>query len=171
MFINLSKNREEYSHNKKLIGIFDFQHFANFFLQNFIKKLRFSILKMVIIQSKSKRKSTGGRYHSIRGKRRYEMGRLPTLTKLGDTKNKKIKTKSGRKKVKLLTSKTANLLDTKTKKYVKAVIENVVETPANRHFARRNIITKGTIIQTDKGKAKVTSRPGQDGVVNAVIIS
>ena len=126
---------------------------------------------MVVIQTKSKRKQTGGRYHSARGKRRYEMGRLPTLTKLGETKNKKIKTKSSIKKVKLLTSKTANLLDPKTKIYTKAIIDTVLETPANRHFARRNIITKGTIIQTDKGKAKVTSRPGQDGIINAVIIS
>ncbi len=125
---------------------------------------------MVVIQHRSKRKSTGGRYHSARGKRRYEMGRSPTLTKVGETKNKAVKTKGGSKKTKLLTSNTANLLDPKTKKYVKAKIDNVVETPANRHFARRNIITKGTIIKTDKGDAKVTSRPGQDGIVNAVLI-
>jgi small subunit ribosomal protein S8e len=127
---------------------------------------------MVVIQRRSKRKPTGGRYHAGgRGKRRFEMGRRPTLTRLEETKNKVIKVKGGRTKTKLLTSKTANLLDTKTNKHVKATIETVIETPANRHFARRNIITKGTIIQTDKGKAKVTSRPGQDGIVNAVIIS
>ena len=127
---------------------------------------------MVIIQRRSKRKSTGGRYHSgSRGKRRFEMGRLPTLTKLGEAKNKVVETKGGNTKIRLLTSRTANLLDTKTKKHVKAAIGTVVETPANRHLARRNIITKGTIIQTDKGKAKVTSRPGQDGVINAVLIS
>ena len=126
---------------------------------------------MVVIQHRSKRKQTGGRYHSARGKRRYEMGRLPTLTKLEKTKRIAIQTKGGNKKTRLLTSNTANLLDTKTNKHIKAAIENVVETPANRHFARRNIITKGTIIQTDKGKAKVTSRPGQDGIINAVLIS
>jgi small subunit ribosomal protein S8e len=126
---------------------------------------------MVVIQRRSKRKPTGGRYHSARGKRRYEMGRLPTLTKLGKTKNKVIQTKGGGRKIRLLTSTIANLLDPKTNKYTKAAIETVVETPANRHFARRNIITKGTIIQTDKGKAKVNSRPGQDGIINAVLIS
>ena len=125
---------------------------------------------MVVIQSRSKRKPTGGRYHSARGKRRYEMGRLPALTKIGKTKNKQVKTKGGNKKIKLLTSETANLLDPKTKTYTQAKISTVVETPANRHFARRNIITKGTIIQTDKGKAKVTSRPGQDGIVNAILV-
>ena len=46
-----------------------------------------------------------------------------------------------------------------------------VDSPANRHFIRRNIMTKGIIIETDKGKAKITSRPDQDGIVNAVLIS
>ncbi|MCE4622698.1 MAG: 30S ribosomal protein S8e, partial [Desulfurococcales archaeon] len=32
------------------------------------------------------------------------------------------------------------------------------------------IIVKGAIIETTEGKAIVTSRPGQDGVVNAVLI-
>ena len=125
---------------------------------------------MVVIQHRSKRKQTGGRYHSARGKRRYEMGRLPTLTKIGKTKNIVIGTKGGNTKTRLLASATVNLLDLKTKKYQKAAVSTVVETPANRHFARRNIITKGTIIETDKGKAKVTSRPGQDGIINAVLI-
>ena len=47
----------------------------------------------------------------------------------------------------------------------------VVENPANRHFVRRNIMTKGTVIETEKGKARITSRPGQDGTINAVLIS
>jgi len=46
----------------------------------------------------------------------------------------------------------------------------VLENPANRHFVRRNILTKGTIIETVKGKAKITGRPGQEGMVNAVLI-
>ena len=82
---------------------------------------------MVVIQRKSKRKSTGGRYRSGRGTRRFEMGRRPPLTKLEETKNKVIKTKGGGTKIRLLTSKTANLLDTKTNKHVKATIETVIE--------------------------------------------
>ena len=64
----------------------------------------------------------------------------------------------------------ANIADSKTNKFTKAKIETVLESPANRHFTRRNILVKGTIIQTDKGKARVTSRPGQDGVINAILI-
>jgi len=60
--------------------------------------------------------------------------------------------------------------DPKTGVAKKAKIIRVLETPANREYARRNIIVKGSIIETTEGKAVVTSRPGQDGVVNAILI-
>ncbi|MFB6184110.1 MAG: 30S ribosomal protein S8e, partial [Haloarculaceae archaeon] len=44
------------------------------------------------------------------------------------------------------------------------------ENPSNPNYARRNIITKGAIIETSEGRARVTSRPGQDGQVNAVLV-
>jgi len=46
----------------------------------------------------------------------------------------------------------------------------LLDNPADRNLARRGIVTKGAIIQTSLGKAVVTSRPGQDGVLNAVLI-
>jgi small subunit ribosomal protein S8e len=49
-------------------------------------------------------------------------------------------------------------------------ITNVVENPADPNYARRNIITRGALIETSEGTAKVTSRPGQDGQVNAVLV-
>ncbi len=54
-------------------------------------------------------------------------------------------------------------------KTTKTKIKNVVDNPADKHLARRNIMTKGAIIETEHGKAKITSRPGQDGVINAVL--
>ena len=75
------------------------------------------------------------------------------------------------RKVRLLSADTANLFDTKTKKYEQVKIKTIVDNPADRHFVRRNIMTKGTVIETEKGKARITSRPGQDGSVNAVLIS
>lgn len=71
----------------------------------------------------------------------------------------------------LLADDTANVLDPATKKYRKAKILAVVKNPANPHYARRNVMTKGAIIKTDLGMAVVTSRPGQDGFVNAKLIS
>lgn len=125
---------------------------------------------MVIVQSRSRQKPTGGRYKKSRKKKMYEMGRAPTLTRIDERKFKIIRTRGGNAKYRLLKTTLANILDKKTNKYEKIKIISVIENPANRHFVRRNIITKGTIIKTEKGNAKVTSRPGQDGTVNAVFV-
>ncbi len=125
---------------------------------------------MAIDQVRSKRKATGGRYKFKVIKRKNNLGNVPTLTKLGDKKKKTIKIIGGNKKERLLEENTANLLDKKTNKFIKAKIIQVIRNPANRHYIRRNILTKGTIIKTDKGEAKITNRPGQEGVVNAVLI-
>ena len=125
---------------------------------------------MAINQHKSKRKATGGRYQASYKKKLRTVGRLPTLTRLGKGKRKTLRTTGGGKKTILLNTQTANLYDPKTKKYTKAKIESIEENPANRHFARRSIMTKGTIIKTDKGQAKITSRPGQEGTINAILV-
>ena len=125
---------------------------------------------MVINQRRSKRSATGSRYRSARKKRLFEAGGLPTQTKLDESKKKVIRTRGANKKVKTLSDSVVNLADPKTKKATKVKITGVVENPANRHFVRRNILTKGTVIETEKGKAKITSRPGQEGTINAVLI-
>lgn len=126
---------------------------------------------MVITQWRSKRKATGKAYKKpYRSKRKYEMGRAPTLTSLEETKVKNIRTKGGDTKTRVVSANIANVYNPKDKKSAKLKIKNIVENPANRHYVRRNIMTKGTIIETEKGKAKITSRPGQDGTVNAVLI-
>ena len=99
------------------------------------------------------------------------MGRDATLTKIGDKRLATIKKRSGVRTNVLLGADTANVLDPKTKKYEQLKIKTIVENPANRHFVRRNIITKGSVIETEKGKARVTSRPGQEAVINAILIS
>ena len=123
---------------------------------------------MVIIQARSRRKPSGGLYRSTLSKRRYMIGRNASLAKIGENRTKAVSTKGGNKKTRMYDVNIANVFD--GKKYVKATIAAVVDNAANRNFVRRNIITKGAIIDTDKGKAKVTSRPGQDGVVNAVLV-
>ncbi|MGA8914354.1 MAG: 30S ribosomal protein S8e, partial [Nitrososphaeraceae archaeon] len=42
--------------------------------------------------------------------------------------------------------------------------------PTNKDFERRGVVTKGAIIDTDLGSARVVSRPGQHGIVNAILI-
>ena len=125
---------------------------------------------MAISQRRSKRSATSSRYKKNRSKRLSEQGRVPSLTKVDERKLKVIRTLGGNYKQILLNGNIVNLLDKKTKKYSKTKIISVVETPANRHFMRRNIMTKGCIIQTEKGKAVITNRPGQEGTINAVLV-
>jgi len=125
---------------------------------------------------KSKRKPSGGLRHSLKRRNKVltQLANRPILTTLANEDARKIiRGKGANKKVKLTTSKFANvILD---KKSVKAEIKTVKANPANREYARRNVITKGALITVDiKGQthlAKVTSRPGQYGVVNAILVS
>jgi len=125
---------------------------------------------MPITQHRSYKKPTGARYVAARGKRKYETGRLPTHTKVGEGKAKTLRSKGGSKKVVMIAANTVNLLDPKTKKCSKVKIKTVLENPANRHYIRRSILTKGTVVETEKGKAKITNRPGQEGTINAVLV-
>lgn len=125
---------------------------------------------MAISQKKSERKPTGGRYKDLGKKSKCNLGRAPAFTKIGERKVNQVRARSGSVKQKLLQADTANVLDIKEKKHFKLKILSIIDNPASKHFVRRGIITKGAIIKTDKGNARVTSRPGQDGVVNAVLI-
>ena len=125
---------------------------------------------MVIIQTRSKRKASGGRYKNFKGKKLADRGRDPTFTLLGEKRLTHIRGKAGFVKQRLLRIDKANVLDPKNKKFQVVDIEDVVENTANRHYVRRDIITKGTIIKTKVGNAKVTSRPAQDGSVNAILV-
>ena len=125
---------------------------------------------MGISSRRSTRKTTGGRYIGFRKKRLSDIARPPTLTKLSKKSTSEFRIKAGRLKKILLNTDVANVYDPKTKKYQVVKIKTVVENPANRNFVRRNIITRGTILETEIGKAKVTSRPGQVATLNAVLI-
>ena len=122
-------------------------------------------------QGKSTRKYTGGRLIQARSKRKYELGGEQANTHLGDTIRKTVKTLGGQLKVRLLRAQTATVVDpsTKTSKTVK--IETVTGNPANKNYIRRNIMTKGSIIKTEIGSARITNRPGQEGSINAILIS
>jgi len=126
---------------------------------------------MAISHKKSNRMSTGARYKRLFSKKLHELGCDPSLTRVDKMRKKIIRVVGDNQKIKLFATENANVLDPKTKKHSKSRIKSVVDNPANRNFMRRNIITKGAVIDTDLGKAKVTSRPGQEGIVNAVLIS
>ena len=126
---------------------------------------------MVIIQrGRSARTPSGGVYNVARGKRKFEMGREAAHTKIGVWHLKSVRTKGCGRKFSVSVADVANVYDPKTKKFLKATIKTVKANTASRHFVRRNIMTKGAVIETSAGLAKITSRPGQHGTVNAVLM-
>jgi small subunit ribosomal protein S8e len=118
-----------------------------------------------------KKKPSGGRKRAYRIKRKFEEGRFPAETILGGTKKKTVKARGSTTKIKVLSDKYACVTNLKSGKTEKVEIARVVKNPTNVDYNRRGVITKGAVIETSLGLARVTSRPGQDGVINAVLIS
>ncbi|MFC7082427.1 30S ribosomal protein S8e [Halorussus caseinilyticus] len=119
-------------------------------------------------QGGSTRKRTGGRLRPSSKKKKHELGREPTETTVGESRLRTTDTRGNTQKVRALSTDVASVaIDGET---VEAEIEDVVENDANPNYVRRNIVTKGALIETSEGKARVTSRPGQTGNVNAVLV-
>jgi small subunit ribosomal protein S8e len=119
-------------------------------------------------QGRSTRKRTGGRLRPFRNKKRYQLGRQPAETTVGEPRFQTVDARGTETKTRALATNVAHVAD--GGETVEAEIENVTENPANTNYARRNIVTKGAIIETSAGRARVTSRPGQTGQVNAVLL-
>ena len=117
-----------------------------------------------------KKKPSGGRKRAYRRKRKFEKGSFPVETDLGEPKRKLLRGRGRNVKVKILRDKYACVTNPKSGKTEKVEIVRVVKNPANVDYNRRGVITKGAIIETPKGLAHVTSRPGQNGVINAILI-
>lgn len=116
------------------------------------------------MSTRTGRKKTGGKYVARRKKKRYEVKGQARIVKLGENKRKKQRTRGGKIKTALLKGRIINV------KGEKIEIKNVLETPSNRFLARQNIITKGTIVETEKGKVKITNRPSQEGMINGIFV-
>ncbi len=127
---------------------------------------------MGVYQWRDKKKPSGGKrnwYYKV--KRKYAYGRQFVPTVLSNRERRAlVRVRGGGYKVRAREVMYAVVSDPKTGRARKVRITAVVETPANREFARRGIIVKGAVIDTEIGRAVVTSRPGQDGVVNAVLL-
>jgi small subunit ribosomal protein S8e len=119
-------------------------------------------------QGRSPRKRTGGRRRPNHKKKKHELGKETTETQVGEQRLKTVDSRGNTQKVRAVKTNVASIAD--GAETVEATIENVVENPSNPNYARRNIITKGAIIDTSEGQARVTSRPGQHGQVNAVLV-
>jgi small subunit ribosomal protein S8e len=91
--------------------------------------------------ARSKRKYTGKKYKRFRKKRKRELERPTMDTVIGDDKKKEQRTLGGNTNA------------------------------ASKDLNRRHILTKGAVVETELGNAKITSRPGQHGTLNGILIS
>ncbi len=123
-------------------------------------------------QGRPDRKPSGGKLKQFRGKRKYELGRDPALTTQGAEPFRKLfKVRGGSKKVKLIKDSYVNVTDPQSKKTFRLKILDVIANNASLDLHRKRIITKGAIVKTEKGNVRITSRPGQDGVLNGVLVT
>ena len=116
---------------------------------------------MAISQGKSTRSPSGARLRANRGKRKSELGREPAETRLDEKRLKKIRTRGGNEKLRLSTANKINVTNPDDNTTEVVDIIGVIENSANPNYVR---------VETSKGNAKVTSRPGQDGVINGILI-
>ena len=126
---------------------------------------------MALWQGRSRRKPSGGRLRPLRKKRKFEIGREQQYAFLGPQKVKLYRVRGAHQKVRILNAEWANVTDPTSGATKKVKILTVKENPSNPHFVTRGIITRTATVETEIGLARVTSRPGQDGVVNAVLVA
>ena len=114
-------------------------------------------------------KITGGRRHPLRTRRKYETDRYPNEAINGAQVTITRRVRGNNRKTALKTIDFVNL-STGDAKVKKVKILKVLENSTNNDYKRRGIITKGAILETQEGKCRIVSKPGQNGIVNAVLL-
>lgn len=116
------------------------------------------------------RKPTGGRLRPNRNKRRFEIARELQYPTIGEHSLKLYRVRGAGRKVRILGCNTINVYDPKTKKTSVVKTTSVTENTANPNYVQRNILSKGAVVRTELGLVKIRSRPGQDGVLNGILL-
>ena len=114
-------------------------------------------------------KTTGGRRVPLRVRRKYETDRYPNEPINGAQVTVTRRIRGNNKKTALKSIDFVNLA-TGESKVKKSKIIKVLENATNNDYKRRGIITKGAILETQEGKCRVVSKPGQNGIVNAILL-
>ena len=114
-------------------------------------------------------KTTGGRRVPLRVRRKYETDRYPNEPINGAQVTVTRRIRGNNKKTALKSIDFVNLA-TGEAKVKKTKIIKVLENATNNDYKRRGIITKGAILETQEGKCRVVSKPGQNGIVNAILL-
>ncbi len=118
-----------------------------------------------------KRKHTGGLIKHTRSRRSDEKDTFSVDTLLGDHSVRIKSSRGGNIKVSLVSDNSVNVIDKSTNTIKKTSINRVLKNPSNRDYERRGVITRGAILDTELGKVRVLSRPGQTGIINGILIN
>ena len=114
------------------------------------------------------RKYTGGRKIAMRSRRKFELDRYPNEAVIGSNLEVTRRVRGDNRKMALKTVEFANVSNYEEKKTTRSKVLRVIKNTANKDYERRGVITKGTVIETELGLARVVSRPGQVGLINAI---
>ena len=114
-------------------------------------------------------KITGGRRHPLKTRQKFQTDRYPNEALIGDQETSTRKTRGNNRKTGLKTVRHVNLVLSYAK-IKRSKIVKVLENKTNNDYQRRGVITKGAILETEDGKCRVISRPGQCGIINAVLV-
>jgi small subunit ribosomal protein S8e len=114
------------------------------------------------------RKYTGGKIIPMRNRRKSEIDRYPNEAVIGSNVELTRRVRGDNSKMALKTVEFANVSNAEENKTTRSKILRVIKNTANKDYERRGVITKGTVIETELGLARVISRPGQVGLINAV---
>ena len=123
------------------------------------------------VENLAGRKVSGGRKVALRGRRKFEIDRYPNEATLGplDIVSRKVRGRNIKTAFKAVDF--ANITDPASNKTIRAKIIRVSKNNANKDYERRGVISKGAVLETEGGLARVLSRPGQHGTVNAIAIN
>jgi small subunit ribosomal protein S8e len=114
-------------------------------------------------------KITGGRRVPLRTRRKYEIDRYPNEAVMGQQITVARSVRANHIKTGLKTVDHVNLA-LGGGKVKKSKILKVLENATNNDYQRRGVVSKGAVLETEDGKCRVVSRPGQHGIVNAILI-
>ena len=118
-----------------------------------------------------KRKPTGGLIKHTRSRRSDEKDSFSVDTLLGDHSIRVKNSRGGNVKISLVSDNSVNVIDKSTNSIKKVAITRVLKNPSNRDYERRGVITRGAILDTELGKVRVLSRPGQSGIIDGILIN
>jgi small subunit ribosomal protein S8e len=120
------------------------------------------------VENLAKRKFTGGRKIASRGRRKFEIDRYPNEATVGTIDTVTRAVRGGNTKTAIKTADFANITDPASNKTTRSKILRVTKNFANKDYERRGVLSKGALIETEAGPARISSRPGQDGMINAI---